>query len=133
MGVQQLSEKEERVLDVLKGRTFRPDRKFEAKDRLTIAEIATRGFPHVRPKAKAESWVRNALRALVELKLAKKVDRGTYKATLRGKQTITEGHPSRKPAKRPKAKAQPSVAPSMTTNGVVGANVGSYAPPEASA
>lgn len=85
MGIQKLSFNEQRVLDVLKGKTFVKGKTFEPKDKLTLADIAQRGFRHVRPFERANSWVRNALRALVKLKLVKKVDRGTYAATVEPK------------------------------------------------
>jgi len=61
-----LNPKETAVLTLLR-------RKGEA----SIADLM-KAFPN-KPKAKANSWVRNSLRRLVCARLAKKVGRGTYK------------------------------------------------------
>jgi hypothetical protein len=97
MGKKQLSFNEERVLDVLKGKTFIKGKKFEAQRKYSLDDIARRGFRHVRPLERANSWVRNALRGLVAAKLVRKVGRGTYAPTLKGAQTSTD---SRRPTAR---------------------------------
>lgn len=47
---------------------------------LSLVELGWRCFPGVRPKAKRLSQVRNSLRKPVRLRLAKRVDDGTYDA-----------------------------------------------------
>ena len=47
---------------------------------LTIQQLARKCFPGVRPRAKAQSQVRNHLRVLVPRGEARKVGRGTYRA-----------------------------------------------------
>lgn len=66
-----LNKKQEKVNDALQA----------AFAELTIRELARKCFPGVRPVEKADSWVRNALRKLVAIRAAKKVNRGTYRGT----------------------------------------------------
>ena len=99
MGKAALNFNEQRVWEVLKGENFNKEiTSVEKKNKLSLKEITQRGFPHVRPAERANSRVRNGLRALVALGMAKLVERGTYQAT-------AKKAPEKKPAKAPAKKA----------------------------
>jgi len=66
---EEITDRQKKVLAILK-----------RAQKQTIAELAEKAFSSVRPKAKANSWVRNQLRGLVARKLVAKIDSGTYKA-----------------------------------------------------
>jgi len=56
----------------------------------TIADIAKR-FRRADDDAQANSWARNSVRKPVRMGLVKKVGRGTYGLTAKGKQLVAEG------------------------------------------
>lgn len=70
---EKLNDKEKKVMDVLSEATT-----------MSIADIAGAAFKS-KPKAQANSWVRNSLRRLVRGSFVEKTDRGEYKATALGK------------------------------------------------
>jgi hypothetical protein len=60
---------------------------YKGGEEIGIAELAKETFPS-KPKATANSWVRNALRRLVRAWLVDKTDRGTYKLTKAGRSLV---------------------------------------------
>lgn len=56
----------------------------------TIAEIAAR-FRRADNKTQQNSWARNSVRKPVRMGLIKKLKRGTYGLTAKGKQLVAEG------------------------------------------
>ena len=108
MGKSALNFNEQRVWEVLKGENFNKEiGTVEKKNKLSLKEITQRGFPHVRPAERANSRVRNGLRALVALGMAKLVERGTYQATAK---KAPPAKPEKAPAKKAPAK-KPTKAP----------------------
>jgi len=56
----------------------------------TLAEIAAR-FRRADNKAQANSWARNSVRRPVRLGLLKKLKRGTYGLTVKGRELVGDG------------------------------------------
>lgn len=73
----------------------------------TLVEMASR-FRRAETRAQANSWARNSVRRPVRLGLLKKLERGSYGITAKGKAQL-ESVPASKPRKARPAKEKPVV------------------------